>query len=134
MIRYFETNTQGGYIDSVTKCRVLLFAGDAQQSGGRVVTVGSLNSKSYPPNWAASTPNAWGIWLLGLIPPFLEILPPKIPPRYPGTWHTLANAIEQQTLGFHREKEKGRTSLERCGLICGARGRTRSQAANPHES
>lgn len=104
------------------------------QAGRWVARGGQCLPMSYPRNWEVSTPCAGGIGLLGLIPPLFNFLPPEVPPRYPGTWHTLPDVNERQKLGFHRGKEKSRTSLGLCGFICGARGRTRSQAANPHET
>ena len=67
------------------------------------------------------------------MPPLFEILPPKVPPRAPGMWHTSPDRIARQTGGFHRENKKARKALDLHGLVCGAGGRTRRQPGNPHE-
>ena len=60
------------------------------------------------------------------MPPWNATMPPNVPPELTGLCRTSPNVTELLTCGFHREKEKGRTFSELCGLICGARGRNRT--------
>lgn len=67
------------------------------------------------------------------VPPLLEKVPPFVPPHTPGFRHTSAHVCALLEATSHRGKEKGRTFLELCGLVCGARGRTQTLPRNPHE-
>lgn len=97
-------------------------------------TPGDTLTGHLPPERATSTPCTGGMGCLVLMPPFFDFLPPKVPPDCAGTWQTPANAIERQTRGFHRGKEKDRTLLKRYGLVNGARDRNRTGTPVIHEA
>ena len=60
------------------------------------------------------------------VPPLFENEPLNVPPHTPGFRHTSAHVCALVKATSHREKEKGRTFWELCGLVCGARGRNRT--------
>jgi hypothetical protein len=60
------------------------------------------------------------------VPPHSENAPPNVPPRTPGFRHTSAHVCALVKATPHRGKEKGRKLAEATGLVCGARGRTRT--------
>ena len=72
----------------------------------------------------------WAVYLLGglngHVPPLFENEPLNVPPHAPGFRHTSAHVRALVKATSHRGKEKGRTVVEPCGLICGARGRNRT--------
>ena len=60
------------------------------------------------------------------VPPLYENEPLNVPPHAPGFRHTSAHVRALVKATSHRGKEKGRTVVEPCGLVCGARGRNRT--------
>ncbi len=65
-------------------------------------------------------------YLHGHVPPPLEKVPPNVPPHTPGFRHTPAHVCALVRPLPQREKEKGRTFWELCGLQCGPPDRNRT--------